>query len=104
MKIFAAFFVIMILALNFVPCADAQETISIQGAQLQHQSENAHTHPFTDTCSPFCHCSCCASTSIPPTLQLSSIPFTDYKNTAIPYFTGSYIDVSLPIWQPPKWS
>jgi len=103
-KAFSLILVMMVLVLNLVPCADAQETISSETAVLHQQSDSEQHHPFTDTCSPFCHCSCCANSSVAPLTQLSSVPFTDYKNLAIPYFTGNYIDVSLPIWQPPQWS
>jgi len=104
MKVFSLILVLFVMGLNLVPCADRQETIESGKTAIHQEPQADQHHPFTDTCSPFCHCSCCANSSVVQLLHLSSVPFTDYKSTAIPYFTGNYIDVSLPIWQPPQWS
>ena len=118
MKLFSLILVLIVLALNLVPCADVQEEADQQTAAAGKQAsavnrqvpaasqhpDTGHPHPFNDSCSPFCHCSCCANSSVTQLLQLSSVPSTDYKNAAIPYLTGNYIDVSLPVWQPPQWS
>jgi hypothetical protein len=103
MKVFSLILVMLVLALNLVPCADVQETAETTKAAV-HQQTHADQHaPFMDTCSPFCHCSCCANSFVAQLLQLSSVPFTTYKNTTVPYISGKYIDVSLPVWQPPQW-
>ena len=94
----------IVLVLNFVPCADAQETADQYTTFSYQQSATDHTHPLGDQCSPFCHCSCCAASSIAPLHLLITLPLQNYSTTAIPYFTKRYVSISLPIWQPPQWS
>ena len=104
MRLLSLICVIVVLVLNLVPCADMPETADQNITTLQQHSDTSHDHPFTDTCSPFCHCSCCANSSIVKMMYLNSVPFTEYSKTAIPYIQRSYLDLSLPIWQPPQWS
>lgn len=102
MKSFSLICAILVLVLNFVPCADAQETVDRYNQVLCQQSKTEHPHPISDNCSPFCHCSCCASSSIVQLFYLNITPEIQYKNALIPYFLRDYIAISLPIWQPPQ--
>lgn len=103
MKPFSLICVILVLVLNFVPCADAQETVDQHSSFSSQQSEKEHAHPAVDSCTPFCHCSCCASSSVVQLFYLNIILLPEYPGEPIPYFSRNYVDISLPIWQPPQW-
>ena len=101
MRIISFLCVMVVLVLNFVPCADVHaeegnESITIHTPA--HQDAPAHT----DACTPFCHCSCCASTVV---VKLTGAPPVPYKISNAEYlshFEGRSSDISLPIFQPPK--
>jgi len=93
--------VMMVLVLNFVPCADAHETEEAQTVTAaSHGQQESSSH--SDDCTPFCHCSCCASTVVVKLTASPAVPFKISNSTYIPHFEGNSMDVSLPIFQPPK--
>jgi len=97
----ARLLVVYILALLFMPCSDncgtkQHQTSSTYGAaQDHHQEEN-------DQCSPFCFCTCCA-TSITivafPNLNIVLQQTIEKSSTLTPTFVS---EVNSSIWQPPK--
>jgi hypothetical protein len=92
--------VIIVLVLNFVPCADAHETDEPRTVITSAGQQNSPSH--ADDCTPFCHCSCCASTVVVKLTATPAVPFKVNISADIPHFEGSSLDVSLPIFQPPK--
>lgn len=100
MKLLSLICVIVVMVLNFAPCADAQVKVSTQ--RTTPHAETEKDHALDDGCSPFCHCNCCSASSIAQLLTLTSIPFKEHKTVYTSYFTGKYVDVSLPVWQPPR--
>jgi hypothetical protein len=51
---------IYILALNFAPCEDSNETMDVASASVEAVDlDNNHEHSDLDPCSPFCQCNCC---------------------------------------------
>jgi len=101
MKIISLICVMIVMALNCMPCADDDQGINAATAQLA-RGGNAGSHDHADACTPFCHCSCCASTVVAEEITSPEIPF---KPTAL-FYAVPYIaplsEVSLPIFQPPK--
>lgn len=100
MKFLSFICVVVVLALNFVPCADVNGTEECQTivTTAGHQDAPAHT----DDCTPFCHCSCCASTVVVKLASSLAIPFKTSTSAYIPHFEGESLDINLPIFQPPK--
>ena len=51
---------IYILALNFAPCADNNESkeLAMNSVEIVDMNTN-HEHSDLDLCSPFCQCNCC---------------------------------------------
>ena len=113
MKMAIHIFTIYMLALARVPCGDSGSGIMEivnHFFGFEHQDYSDHEqHSNTcddDLCSPFCICSCCASTVDYPVKlpflikSLPSIP------EAIPSFVPNIIFSSFytSIWQPPRFS
>jgi len=93
--------VLIVLVLNFVPCADAHETEETQTA-VAAPSGQQESPSHADDCTPFCHCSCCASTVVVKLTASPAVPFKISTSAYVPHFEGNSMDVSLPIFQPPK--
>jgi uncharacterized protein DUF6660 len=91
---------LIVLVLNFVPCADAHEMEETQSVVTASGQQELPSH--TDDCTPFCHCSCCASTVVVKLTASPAVPFKISTSAHIPHFEGNSMEVSLSIFQPPK--
>lgn len=101
MKFFSSLLMILILAMNFKPCAD--ELISQEPSiEVTFQKTSDHQHEQEDGCSPFCYCACCsvrAHCEFPDV----TVPFLSQVAVKNPAFTSSYLhQITLPVWQPPQ--
>ncbi|TWI82627.1 DUF6660 family protein [Chitinophaga japonensis] len=102
MKFLAFIMAIIVLALSCMPCADAASAMMARKAKTEITKTPVQQHPDTDTCSPFCQCTCCAGftlnygfyTLITPANFTSSL-YSDNRQSGI-------IEISLPVWQPPQ--
>lgn len=102
MRLFSSILIIIIMAIHFVPCSDAfvsakkntQSEIVKKGADQQKDK--------SDECSPFCSCACCAIPSVAKPLFTITLHPPSFPPHYPEYPQGNFIDVSLPIWQPPK--
>ena len=102
-KFFAFILACMVLVLSCMPCTDcksAEITKNIKTELAKPGTDKDTNHK--DACSPFCHCGCCAGFSI-------NHPITPFTSLTIvcsrifsSYFPDKLIEISLPIWQPPK--
>ncbi|HEX7365542.1 MAG TPA: DUF6660 family protein [Pelobium sp.] len=100
LRVFSSILLLLILAMNFKPCAD--QIFIGKNDVVVSQLETAHNHSHPDDCSPFCYCACCAIRSFSST-QLALNHFTSAAITQKPPFVlGGSLQISLPIWQPPK--
>lgn len=101
MKFFAYILSVYIVVLTIMPCVDIhQDTIS-QNIELLTTSSNTH-QTNSDHCSPFCTCTCCATSVV---LQNTVIQFKCFPidieqlfEYDLSYSTSEYYS----IWQPPK--
>ncbi|MBK7810010.1 MAG: hypothetical protein IPI50_02040 [Saprospiraceae bacterium] len=104
MKGFSIIFSFYLFALAILPCRDSDDC-NYQGSEqsivdTKHHSEQ---ESHSDHCSPLCVCACCGQTTIicfyptafynPPTLIKQGDPI---------YNASFFLEVYLPIWQPPK--
>jgi hypothetical protein len=104
MKFIAFIMALLMLVLPALPCEDDAETADARKAKIEmakqdnHQEEPEHG----DSCSPFCHCTCCAGFSINHFFAASSFTvFFDGKSYTS-YLPVNIIEVSYSIWEPPK--
>jgi len=96
MRFLSILIIYLIMALHLVPCTDMEVWKETKIAN-HHQDK-------TDQCSPFCYCACC---SIPAIGKISLVLNSAYFTPRAPYpvyFTSDFIDISFPIWQPPRFS
>lgn len=102
MRIIALFCLMMVSLLNFVPCADEQPVPSGTEMTVRLAAQNHENTLSADHCSPFCNCTCCATSSIAKIMSLTSTPVKEHQTNTRPYQAGEYIDISMPVWQPPQ--
>ncbi|NML24060.1 hypothetical protein HHL16_24495 [Pseudoflavitalea sp. G-6-1-2] len=97
MRLIGYLIAMLVIVLGFVPCSDTHRP-SRSLTIVQQPDEHAHE----EYCSPFCHCSCCAITSISHEVpELIIPPTTHTAHNATPY-TDEVLEVSIPVWQPPQ--
>lgn len=101
-QVVSSIMLVIIMVLHLAPCSDAfagsitRETVS-NAASHHHQNK-------PDACNPFCFCGCCAVPSVvqAPLSSDPDLPF--YPPVYAEYLPGEFIDVILPVWQPPQLS
>lgn len=105
MRISTFIMAIMVLILSCIPCAEVEafggqnesETLLIKKSDTQNLPINS------DTCSPFCTCSCCLGFSIAATISPSfNLMYTCRQKIYTPYYPQVISSISLSIWQPPQ--
>lgn len=112
MKWLIAFLAVFLMALNWVPCTDANNscstTVSTQHKDEKSGSTTSHEHgnDHDDTCSPFCTCACCG-------ISFTNLSFNikpSIGQTLPDFFEKQFVIRSVSfqssffgnIWQPPK--
>lgn len=101
MKLFSFIWIIIIMAAYLVPCSD----VSIVEGNTKYESvkNTADNHQNkTDECSPFCSCSCCSLPTVAQTFFTVAFHPPFYSPVYKDYRQGEFVNVSLPIWQPPQ--
>jgi len=104
MKFISVILAFLVLTLSCLPCVDDVFATNTGKASIESLSQNnqEEDQEHNDACSPFCHCTCCASFSINQTsLAISEILIYSGKSY-LSYLPPNIIEVSLPIWQPPQ--
>lgn len=102
MRLFSSILIIIIMAIHLVPCSDAY-ALAKKNTDTEFVKKGAdQQHEKSDECSPFCSCSCCAI----PSIAQSRLTITLHPPFFPPHYPeyprGNFIDISLPIWQPPQ--
>ncbi len=110
MKWFTFLYALYILALSLAPCTDAYEhrrctdhPVAAQSAD--HGHDHDHGDDTSDTCTPFCMCSCCHTSMTAFTIPASDIPVIRYQEPEDEVSTYQFSFSSAyygNIWQPPK--
>lgn len=103
MKFFAFIMAFLVLALSVMPCADTSAAPKDPKAKTEvTKTADQPDHEEDDSCSPFCHCACCAGFSINHTLSIvTKVPkYSQSHETS--FLPKEVIEIVLPIWQPPR--
>ena len=101
MRIFSFIFMVIVLALNLVPCDDAHGNCD-ESTVIHSADGYANNNSGADFCTPFCHCSCCAASAIVKLYAPIKAPFNSFKAPDLHYRETWYTNISHSIWQPPK--
>ena len=112
MRCIAFIMAVLVLALSFFPCeeADINAEGSMQHREVYHNAAKKTTAPddhggdHKDNCSPFCHCSCCAGFSMNHQLAELTTNLAPYNPAYASHYLMAVREVSIPIWQPPQLS
>ncbi|WP_218330750.1 DUF6660 family protein [Hydrotalea lipotrueae] len=102
MKIIAFILSIIVLVLSCMPCTDGANAMGNAKQVVVKQSHQQDNHSKTDSCSPFCSCSCCSGTPIPQTLGKLVLFKPESTKKYNPFYSSFIEGVSLSIWQPPQ--
>jgi hypothetical protein len=101
MKLFHVFLSIYILVLSSLSCTDVDDISSkkITTEISTGQSSNPHED---ETCSPFCICACCGSMAVHFSEKNPANTVAIVFNKYFLSQENEVIDISSPVWQPPK--
>jgi hypothetical protein len=103
MKLIGYSMAFLILLLSCLPCQDvvASYTASAdRSTTITKESKEAAAHD--DNCSPFCHCTCCAASSINQSpIGFHCISFKANLSFSV-YVSSKITGIASPIWQPPQ--
>ena len=89
------------MASYLVPCSD----VSIMEGNAKYNAVKSTTDNHrnkTDECSPFCSCACCSLLTLAQTLTVIAFHPPIHPPVYTEYRQGEFINVSIPIWQPPQ--
>ena len=105
MKFFAYIMAFYILVLSVVPCSDVHNDCKDKKSKTELTQNHDHKQDKDDHCSPFCTCTCCATSVVAIDFTLFQIKkptdFTISQKVAIRNF--SFLSNFFGnIWQPPK--
>ena len=104
MRILTFILAFIILSLSCLPCADDAIAMKADGAKAElvkipiQQDDKDHD----DACSPFCQCACCAGASLNHSINSIHSGSIICPKQFTSYLPLDIIEISLPIWQPPK--
>ncbi|HEY8657642.1 MAG TPA: DUF6660 family protein [Hanamia sp.] len=101
MKFITFIIAVLILVLSVMPCTDANAMNSKAKTEL-NQTSHQQGNPLSDTCSPFCLCSCC--TGFPIIHHVATIHIAQLMANAATrsFLPSEIIEIILPVWQPPR--
>jgi hypothetical protein len=103
MKLFACMLSLYLMALTAIPCVDVPRDSTLHRIELSKNTSSSHQHE-KDHCSPFCSCSCCASTVIYQTHTIQFNSFPPLIRLVSGNVSAFYPSFHTAIWQPPKFS
>ncbi len=91
------------LGLSCLPCGDGAECSIKAPAQISSASNHEKHNHKAEHCTPFCTCSCCASTVTyqPGTEITLAVPESASRKYSI-YHSSFCPEIAFAIWQPPK--
>lgn len=102
MKIVCFIMAFLVLGLSLWQCADKSHNEGANKSTSAISKSAKQTDNPGDECSPFCHCTCCASFTINhfiPAINHQRY----YQSKPTPAFsTADEFEIALPIWQPPQ--
>ena len=103
MKYWSFIFAILLLGLNFVPCADKGDCATVNLAHVEnhdHEEQNQESNH----CSPLCVCCCCNTVTVQyEPLHIEDSVWLEFLTIKEPEFKLPIVTpIYFPIWQPPQ--
>jgi len=103
MKFLTFIMAFLVLTLSCLPCADCDAVMKDNKAKTAlTKTSGAKHNDHEDSCSPFCHCTCCSTH-----LVVQNIPFFSFNRfSSFTHFQSliedNLLERSNPVWQPPQ--
>jgi len=102
-KLFAFILAFLVLGLSCLPCVDdVLATNACKGKAEIVTQHNQNDQDHSDSCSPFCQCACCAGFSFNHSFPALNIPSITFCKDFASYFPENIMEISLPVWEPPR--
>ncbi|NJK98905.1 MAG: hypothetical protein HC905_31910 [Bacteroidales bacterium] len=100
MRLIGFIFSVYILYLVSLPCVDGD----LHSCKVSHEQSTENNTPseHTDTCSPFCVCSCCNVQVVLNAFIFETSPSLVYQIVHSGNFEGNEFLFAAFVWQPPK--
>ncbi len=91
------------LGLSCLPCGDRNEC-NVKAVQTISATTNHEKHNHdTEHCTPFCTCSCCATSVVHTDISYFMIDKPQFQSVKYPPLVSSFFpQITYAIWQPPK--
>ncbi len=102
MKFWAFIMAILVFVLSCMPCTDAVFAMNAGKVRTEITKAPVQQHDYTDSCSPFCQCTCCAGFTFNGSFYSLTIPVNFTSSSYTVYSKRDIVEISLPIWQPPQ--
>lgn len=104
MRFIAFILAVLIMAFSCLPCDDSGLDHFASKHEQEHKAPcSHHESDLEDSCSPFCHCSCCSIFSIVnPPISVPAISSGNFTLTHFSHQSVRIFEIALPIWQPPQ--
>ena len=103
MRFFGTIMAFWLLLLSCFPCSDKQKDCLPVSASISSTTDHDKHQQEIEHCTPFCVCSCCAVTTVSqePVFYSFNRPLFG-KTTYLAYETPVFSNISVAIWQPPR--
>ena len=102
MRIVAFIMAMLVLGLSFVPCRDTADPLVKEVVKHKLSATMPDDDAHDDSCSPFCHCACCAGVSLEHGIAAVQQLLPPLVITHNARYIESIREISIPVWQPPQ--
>lgn len=88
-----------------MPCGDTKDHDNLMEEQQHTEADHSQHDHETESCTPFCICSCCGSQIVTISFNRIEIKGTEPLSPTFQLYQASFTsEIYLSIWQPPKLS
>lgn len=101
MRILSLICMLVVMALNCVPCADVHND-EVAQTSVSSDEGGHHDFPVEDNCTPFCQCGCCGSHVITVIPHYAAEALVIIGKGSLFYTSKHFPNVGQSIWQPPR--
>jgi hypothetical protein len=102
MKLFALLMSVYMLLLSAMPCNDAADCERKSMVKIEQSGQGDDHEEHEENCTPFCICTCCASSAIHNPVLIKHQVFSPEK-IFNEFFTAQAFTINPDaIWQPPR--
>ena len=103
MKLFTFIMSFFLLYLSCLPCCDSKECNVKAPVEISANSNHQQHNHNSEICSPFCTCSCCATSAYYAPFSTAQVSKIVFQSEKYPLFNVALnAEAHYSIWQPPQ--